>query len=123
MSFLSIIEVILDELWKNNVDIDMTTVLYHMHQCLEQYKTMYEEMATRVEAVDLPDIFNNMNVNNFARAMAYLTLVYMLKGSENVMREAVRLVATVLKDMDFTVFNVEQSFFQRTLSGTKYTNI
>ena len=101
-----------------------------MHQCLEEYKTMYEEMATRVEAVDLPDIFNDMNVNNFGRAMAYLTLVYMLKGSENVTREAVRLVATVLKDMDFTVFNVEQSFFPKNTFGDqtyvyilKYTNI
>ena len=83
-SFLSIMEVVLDELQKNNVYIDMTTVSYHMHQCLEQYKTMYEEMATRVEAVHLPDIFNDMNVNNFGRAMAYLTLVYVLKGSENV---------------------------------------
>ena len=120
MSFLSIMEVILDELRKNNVDIDMTTVFYHMHQCLEQYKTMCEEMATRVEAVDLPDIFNDMNVNNFGRAMAYLTLVYVLKGSENATCEAVRLVATVLKDMDFTAFNVERSFFQRTLSGIRH---
>ena len=113
-------DVVLDELRKNNVDINMTTVSYHMHQCLEQYKTMYEEMATRVEAVDLPDIFNDMNVNNFGRAMAYLTLVYVLKGSENVTCEAVRLVATVLKDMDLTAFNVEQSFFQRTLSGIRH---
>ena len=128
--FLSIMKVILDELRKNNVDIDMTTVSYHMHQCLEQYKIMYEEMATRVEAVDLPDIFNDMNVNNFGRAMAYLTLVYVLKGSENVTREAVRLVATVLKDMDFAAFNVEQSFFPKNTFGDqtyvyilKYTNI
>ena len=52
--------------------------------------------------------------------MAYLTLVYVLKGSENVTREAVRLVATVLKHMDLTAFNVEQSFFQRTLSGIRH---
>ena len=116
-------EVVLDELRKNNVDIDMTTVSHHMHQCLEQYKTMYEEMATPVEAVDFPDIFKDMNVNNFGRAMAYLTLVYVLKGSENVTREAVQLVATVLKDMDLTAFNVEQSFFQRTLSGIGHVYI
>ena len=109
-------EVVLDELRKNNVDIDMTTVSYHMHQCLEQYKTMYEEMATRVEPVDLPDIFNDMIVNNFGRAMAYLTLVYVLKGSENVTREAVRLVATVLKDIDLKPFKIEDSFFQRIVS-------
>ena len=81
---------------------------------------MYEEIATRVEAVHLPDIFNDMNVNNFGLAMAYLTLFYVLKGSENVTHEAVRLVATVLKDMDLTAFNVEQSFFQRTLSGIRH---
>ena len=80
-------EVVLDELRKNNVDIDMTKVSYHMHQCLEQYKTMYDKMATPVEAVHLPDIFNDMNVNSFGPAMAYLTLVYVLKGSENVTRE------------------------------------
>ena len=82
-SVLSIMEVVLDELRKNNVDIDMTTVSYHMHQCFEQCKTMYEEMASPVEAVHLPDIFNNMNANKFSRAMAYLTLVYVMKGSEN----------------------------------------
>ena len=120
MSFLSVMEVVLDEWRKNNVDIDMITVSYHMHQCLGQYKTMYEEIAARVEAVDLPDIFNDMNVDNFGRAMAYLTLVYVLKGSENVTREAVRSVATVLKDMDFTAFNVEQSFVQKTLSGIRH---
>ena len=54
-----------------------------------------------------------MNANKFSRAMAYLTLVYVMKGSENVTCEAVRLVATVLKDMDLTVFNLEQSFFPK----------
>ena len=117
---VSIMEVVLDELRKNNVDIDMTMVSYHMHQCLEQYKTMYEEMATHVEAVDLPDIFNDMNVNNFGRAMAYLTLVYVLKGSENVTREAVRLVATVLKDMDLKPFKIKDSFFKRIVSCVRH---
>ena len=109
-------EVILDELRKNNVDIDMTTLSYHIHQCLEQYKTMYEQMAIRVGPVGLPGIFNDMNVNNFGRAMAYLTLVYVLDIPENAMREAVRLVATVLKDMDLSVYKVEESFLQRMFS-------
>ena len=51
---------------KNDVDIDMTTVSYHIRHCLGQYKTMYEQMAIRVGPVDLPGIFNDMNVNNFA---------------------------------------------------------
>ena len=56
-------EVILDELRKNNVDIDMTTLSYHIHQCLEQYKTMYEQMT--VLPVNLPEIFAETKVNSF----------------------------------------------------------
>ena len=69
--------------------------------------------------VDLPEIFDDMNVSSFGRGIAFLTYVYVLKGSENVTRRAVRLVATVLKDMDLTAFNVEESFFQRMLSGIR----
>jgi hypothetical protein len=54
-----------------------------------------------------------MNVNNFGRAMTYLTMVYMLKESEDVMREAVRLAVEPLKNIDLTVFQVRESFFQR----------
>ena len=70
---------------------------------------MYEQMAIRVDPVDLPDIFNDMDVNNFGRAMAYLILVYVLDIPEDAMREAVWLVATVLKEKDLTVFKVEES--------------
>ena len=71
-------EVILDELRENDFDIDMTTLSYHIRHCLEQYKTMYEQMAIRVGPLDLPGIFNDMNVNSCGRAVAYLTLVYVL---------------------------------------------
>ena len=77
----------------------MTTLSYHIHHCLEQYQTMYEQMAICVDPVDLPEIFDDMNVNNIGRGIAFLTYVYVLKGSEDVTRRAVRLVATVLKDM------------------------
>ena len=60
-----------------------------------------------------------MNVNNFGRAMAFLTHVYVLKGSEDVTRCAVRLVAVVLKDMNLAAFKAEESFFQRLLSGIR----
>ena len=112
-------EVILNELRKNNVDIDMATLSYHIHHCLEQYQTMYEQMTICVDPVDLPEIFDDMNVNNIGRGIAFLTYVYVLKGSEDVTRRAVRLVATVLKDMDLTAFKVEDSFFQRMLSGIR----
>ena len=110
-------EVILDELRKNDVDIDMAVLSNHIHQCLEQYKTMYEQMA--ILPVSVLEIFEEMNVNNFGRAVAFLTYVYVLKGSEDVTRCAVRLVAVVLKDMDLTALKVEGNFFQRMLSGIR----
>ena len=111
---LSEMDVILDELRKNNVDIDMTTLSYHIHQCLEQYKTMYEQMT--VLPVNLPEIFAETKVNSFGRAMAFLTLVYIMKESEDVTRKAVSLVAMVFKEMDLTPFKIEDSFFRRMVS-------
>ena len=65
-------EVTLDELRENGVDIDMAVLSNHIHQCLKQSKTMYEQMA--ILPVSVLEIFEEMNVNNFGRAMAFLTL-------------------------------------------------
>ena len=84
-------EVILNELQNGGVDIDMRTLSYHIQQCLQQYSTMYEQMA--ILPVNVLEIFEDMGVNNFGRAVAFLTYVYVLDIPENAMREAVRLVA------------------------------
>ena len=79
-------KVILDELRKNDVDLDMTTLSYHIHHFLEQYQTMYKQMSICVDPVNLLEIFDDMNVNNIGRSIAFFTYVYVLKGSEDVMR-------------------------------------
>ena len=48
-------------------------------------------MVARVKPDELSNIFSEMNVNNFGHAMAFLTHVYVLKGSEGVTRRAVRV--------------------------------
>ena len=55
-----------------------------------------------------------MNVNSFGQAMAYLTLVYLMNIPEDVKREAVRLVAPVLRNVGVT--RVEGGFFRRMFS-------
>ena len=110
-------EVILNELQNGGVDIDMRTLSYHIQQCLEHYSTMYEQTA--ILPVNLLEIFEEMGVNNFGRAVAFLTYVYVLDIPENAMHDAVRLVATVLKDMDLTVFKVEESSLQRMFFAIK----
>ena len=113
-------ELILGELQKNNVDIDMRTLSYHTSYLLTKHHEMtYNKMVARVKADELSIIFSEMNVSNFGRAMAFLTYVYVLKGSEDVTRRAVRLVAVVLKDMDLAAFKVEESFLQRMFAGIR----
>ena len=90
-------EVIRDELQKNNVRIDIETLTEHIEYILNNYKDSYNRL-TREEL--LLDVFHEMNVNSLGRAMAYLTLVYrtshMIK--EDTVRQAVRLVAPVIRN-------------------------
>ena len=108
-------EVIQDELQKNNVRIDIETLTEHIEYILENYKDSYSqaiECLTREEL--LLDVFHEMNVNSLGRAMAYLTLVYctshMIK--EDTVRQAVRLVAPVIRNTG----RVEGSFIHELCS-------
>ena len=109
-------EVIVDELRKNNVDIDVAILSQQVNYVLDRHEKLYGEMA-ELSPEELVSAFAEMNVNSFGRAMAYLTLVYLMNIPEDAKRETVRLVATVLKDVNVT--RVEESFFQRMLSGIR----
>ena len=94
-------EVIQDELQKNNVRIDIETLTEHMGYILENYRDCYSQAIDRLTREELLlDVFHEINVNSLGRAMAYLTLVYrtshMIK--EDTVRQAVRLVAPVIRN-------------------------
>ena len=83
------IEIILDELQKNNVDIDidMRTLSHHVNYLLDKHGSIYQSIVSR--CLDLVTIFYEIDVINFGPAMAYLTLVYLTKVSEAEIRVAV----------------------------------
>ena len=110
-------EVIADELRKNNVDIDMAILSQQVNYVLDCHEKLYGEMVGRLGPEELLGVFTEMYVNSFGRAMAYLTLVYLMNIPEDAKREAVRLVAAILRDVNVT--RVEESFFQRMLSGIR----
>ena len=95
-------EVIVNELQRNDIDIDKRTLSHHINEILDRHGELYGEIAARVNSEDLSVVFTEMNVNNCGRVMAYLTLIYLLDIPEDARREAVRLVATIMKDMDIT---------------------
>ena len=94
-------EVIQDELQKNNVRIDIETLTEHIEYILNNYKVSYNDSVNRLTREELLlDVFHEMNVNSLGRAMAYLTLVYRMSHiiKEDTVRQTVRLAAPVIRN-------------------------
>ena len=94
-------EVIQDELQKNDVRIDIETLTEHVQYILNNYRDSYNDLLERLTREELLlDVFHEMNVNSLGRAMAYLTLVYRMSHiiKENTVRQAVRLAAPVIRN-------------------------
>ena len=94
-------EVIQDELKKNNVRIDIETLTEHIEYILNNYRDCYSQSVERLTREELLlDVFHEMNVNSLGRAMAYLTLVYRMSHmiKEDTVRQAARLAALVIRN-------------------------
>ena len=94
-------EVIQDELQKNNVRIDTKTLTEHIEYILNNYRDSYNDSVNRLTRKELLlDVFHEMNVNSLGRAMAYLTLAYRMSHmiKEDTVRQAVRLAAPVIRN-------------------------
>ena len=94
-------EVIQDELKKNNVRIDIETLTEHIEYILNNYRDCYSQSVERMTREELlMDVFHEMNVNSLGRAMAYLTLIYRMRHiiKEDTVRKAVRLAAPVIRN-------------------------
>ena len=94
-------EVIADELKKNGVNVDIETLSEHIEYILGNYRDCFNESVDRLTREELLlDVFHEMYVNNFGRAMSYLTLVYRMShiSKEDTVRQAVRLAAPVLRN-------------------------
>ena len=108
-------EVIVDELRKNNVNIDVETLTEHIQYILNNYRDRFNESVERLTREELLlDVFHEMNVNSLGRTMAYLTLVYRMSHiiKEDTVRQAVRLAAPLIRN----VGRVEGSFIRELCS-------
>ena len=93
-------EVIVDELQKNDVRIDMTLLNIHVNRILVIYKGMYDEATNRLKADQLVDVFHENCFNTVGRVMGYLTLIRCMNLTrEEDVRKAVRLVVPSLKNI------------------------
>ena len=93
-------EVIVDELQKNGIRIDMTLLNIHVNSILVIYKAMYDEATNRLKADQLGDVFHENCFNTVGRVMGYLTLIRCMNLTrEEDVRKAVRLVVPSLKNI------------------------
>ena len=93
-------EIIQDELQKNNVRIDITTLSTHINEILDRYKDAYIDVVKRLNPEQLSDVFHEMSINNIGRVMAYLTLVYCMNmPREKDVRKAARLTVPALRNI------------------------
>ena len=93
-------DAIVDELRKNNVNVDITMLSLHIHRILDKYQDMYDEMVDRISANDLLSVYNGINVDTVGRVMAYLALVSRMDISEeDTVREATRMVIPALRNI------------------------
>ena len=122
-------DVIVDELRKNNVNVDRTILSQHIHNILDKYQDMYDEMVGRISANELLSVYNGVNVDTVGRVMAYLALVYRMNISrEDTVREATRMVIPALRNIAkaegiSVTRNIPRdvgSFIRRICSGVGY---
>ena len=93
-------EVIQDELQKNDVRIDVTLLNFHINRILVNYKAMYDEATNRLKSNQLIDVFYENCFNTVGRVMAYLTLVQRMNfPREGAVRKVVRLVVPSLRNI------------------------
>ena len=123
-------EVIADELQKNGIRVDITTVSIHINEILGRYKDVYNDVANRLNPKQLTDVFHETSVNTIGRVMAYLTLVYSMNMErEEDVRKAVRLTVPALRNIirvdkitDLkNVARPRQSFVRTLCSSVGYT--
>ena len=67
--------------------MDMAILLHQINYVLDHHGKLYGEMADHLGPEKLLGVFAETNVNSFGRAMAYLTLVYLMDIPEDVKRE------------------------------------
>ena len=70
--------VILDKLRCNCADFDKKALSHYIRHLCTSFKDLFAGIKERVSVNKLDDVFHMMEINNFGRAMTFLTLTYVL---------------------------------------------
>ncbi len=94
-SIMDNIDIIFDELKRNEIDIDKQTLSFHINTILNRNRDLYREMN-----VDLEQLYREINITNVGRIFAYLTFVSFQRNSEESIRLNVRRCVEAFRMFD-----------------------
>jgi arsenate reductase-like glutaredoxin family protein len=78
------IDIIFNELKRNEIDIDKQTLSFHINTMINQHCKLYREMNTH--DLNLEQVYREINVTNFGRINTYLAFVCLQNYSEESIR-------------------------------------
>ena len=80
------IEIIYDELKRNQIHIDKHALSFHINRILNQNKDIYSQ----IHILDIEQLYREINITNFGRTVAYLACVYLQSEDEETVRRNIR---------------------------------
>ena len=93
------IEIIYDELKRNQIHIDQRTLPFHINTILDQNKDMYSQ----IHVSDFEQLYREITIANFGRIIAYLAHVYKQSESEETIRLNVRRCVEQCRKFDIPI--------------------
>ena len=116
-------ELIWGILRENNVELSKDTLNFYLKKVLEDHKDLYNSMSVRIGRnnvlPNLVSIYQELEHSNFARIMAYLTMVCKMSDYCDIktVRKAVEITVVDLKRFDLAKYARNKlSLSQRILS-------
>ena len=97
------IEIIYDELKRNQIHIDKYALSFHINRILNQNKDIYSQ----IYILDIEQLYREINITNFGRTVAYLACVYLQSEDEETVRRNIRRCVGELRSFDIP--NLRQS--------------
>ena len=90
------IEIIYDELKRNQIHIDKHALSFHINRILNQNKDIYSQ----IHILDIEQLYREINIANFGRTVAYLACVYLQSEDEETVRRNIRRCVGELRSFD-----------------------
>ena len=97
------IEIIYDELKRNQIHIDKHALSFHINRILNQNKDIYSQ----IHILDTEQLYREINITNFGHTIAYLAYVYLQSEEEETVRRNIRRCVEELRSFDIP--NLKQS--------------